>query len=203
MEFLSCPRDHARLVRAAAGSALCSSCIRQLERNLRELPGIHLEFLHDMSSISWRTNPTKVSGTRRRDRVDVSLFDIRHDILTILESWSGVIVEKLGTAAPARSVPHLTRFLLLHLDWLTTQSPAAEFADEIERLRHESLHAIDRAPDGSNPLIIECVVESCHGTINVPPKTTRLSCSSGHSWEMHEWLALRHLKIDKEKGSTA
>src|SRR5712664_4027495 len=96
MVFRPCPRNHAQEIRAATGSVLCSPCIKQLERNLRTLPVLHQEFLHDMSSTSQRINPTKVSGSHRRDHLNMSMFDTRHNILTILESWSGIIAEKPG-----------------------------------------------------------------------------------------------------------
>src|ERR1700738_2805564 len=113
MELRLCPRNHPREILAAGGSVLCGPCVRQLAGNLRALPVLHEELLHDMVSPPPRINPTKVSGSRIRDQhLNLSAFDTRHDILTILESWSGMIVEKLGTTAPTRSVLDLTYFLL-------------------------------------------------------------------------------------------
>lgn len=204
MEFRACPRNHTQIALAATGSTLCSPCIRQLERHLRALPGLHQEFLHDMSSTSRGVNPTKVTGSRERDHVNVSLFDTRHRILAILESWAGIIVEKLGTAAPSRTVPRLAGFLLRNLEWLTAQPPAADFADEIESLHAESVRTID-ADAEQGALTIECVMADCPGTIKVASRNTRntsngiLSCSSGHSWEMREWLSLRYLWINQRK----
>lgn len=207
MELRLCPRKHARETRAARGSLLCGTCLRQLEQNLRALPGLHQGSLHDVTSTSWRINPTKVSGSRKQDHLNISVLDARHNILASLDSWAGLIVEELGTTAPARSVPQLASFLLSHLDWLTAQAPAADFADEVESLRAELLRAIDPAPAERTALTIDCVVDHCTGTIDVSPRTARtadrrsIACTAGHSWEMREWLTLRHLMGRQGKGA--
>ena len=199
MEFRPCPRNHAKEIRAATGSFLCSPCGKQLERNLGALPMLHQELLHDISSTSQGINPTRVSGSIRVDYLDLSVFDTRHNILTILESWAGIVVERRRTVAPTRSVPHLVRFLILNLEWLAGQPPAADFADEIESLHGELLRAISPEPP-----TIKCVVNNCPGRINTSPQNIRragkasISCSSGHSWDTHEWLALRRLSIDDQ-----
>lgn len=100
MEFHSCPRNHAQQVPAAVSSVLCTGCVEQLERNLRALPGLHQEGLHHILSTSRRRNPTKVSGSRRRDHLNISALDARNNILAILESWSGFVVEKRGRPCP-------------------------------------------------------------------------------------------------------
>ncbi|KJY34526.1 hypothetical protein ADK60_27935 [Streptomyces sp. XY431] len=198
MEFHSCPRNHGREVPAAAGSVLCGPCIRQLEHTLRALPELHQECLHHIQTEPRRRNPTRVSGSRRRDRLNLSAIDARNNIVAILESWSRFAAERLGTTAVIRSVPHLTRFLGRHLDWLTAQPPAADFADEIEDLRLELLNAIDpEAGDRAVPTRA-CVVDGCPGTIDASPQhhnggRTSVGCSSGHSWGIREWLTLRHL----------
>ncbi|MFI9583702.1 hypothetical protein ACIHCQ_18035 [Streptomyces sp. NPDC052236] len=177
-----------------------------MERNLRALPGLHRECLHQMSSTSRRmNNPTKVSGSRKRDHLDISTLDTRHKILAILESWSGIIVEELKTIAPAHSVPHVARFLIINLEWLTAQPPAADFADEIENLHAELLRTIDPEPGNLHTLIRECVVDNCTGKISASPQNTgnagksSISCDSGHSWEMREWLILRQLMNRQRK----
>ncbi|MFF1381916.1 hypothetical protein [Streptomyces sp. NPDC058308] len=205
MEFRSCPRNHAQEIRVAVGSVLCTPCVEQLERTLRTLPGLHQEGLHHILSTSGRRNPTKVSGSRRRDHLNISALDARNNILAILESWAGYVVEKAQVPAPGRSVPHLACFLVLHLEWLTAQPPAVEFADEVESLRVESLRAIDPEPEGQQAPVIGCVVDDCPGTINASPPAARsaapggVSCTSGHSWEMRELLTIRHRRDRQRK----
>lgn len=209
MEFHICPRNHARELRASTGSVLCDPCMRQVEGNLRALPGLYQESLHHVAPISRRMNQTRVSGSRSRDHLNMSVIDTRHNILSILDSWSGFVVEKLGKDAPTRSVPHLSRFLLVNHEWLGTQPPAADFADEIDALRLEMLRTIDPAPGELHVSSRECVVDDCTGTINTASQRIgsaakgSIQCSSGHSWEMHEWITLRPLMERKRKAVSA
>lgn len=206
MQFHSCPRSHAVEIRAATGAVLCVPCTRQLERHLRAIPGLYQECLHHISSTSRRKNPTKVSGSRMGDHLNITALDVRNNVLAILESWSGTVVEEREKISPTRSVPHLARFLISNLGWLAAQSPAADFADEIAGLHTELLSTIDPESGDLNPLIRACAVDDCTGVINASPRNsgnagkTSISCSSGHSWEMREWLTLRHLMDRQRKG---
>ncbi|WP_372410187.1 hypothetical protein [Streptomyces luteireticuli] len=208
MEFDSCPRNHAEAVRSAAGSVLCAACIGQLDCRLRALPGLHQESLHHVLAIPRQRNPTKVSGSRRRDHLNMSALDARNDVLAVLESWSGYVAEELGTVVPARSVGPLAGFLLRNLEWLVGRPPAADFAAEIEGLHGALLRAVDPESGGRPRLpAVECVMDDCTGTINAAPQRgaggtagkSSIRCSSGHSWEIREWLTLRHLMVRRSK----
>nr|AEW22934.1 WT5.5 [Streptomyces sp. WT5] len=203
MEIHSCPEDQGQEAHAATASLLCDPGVerQELERSLRALPGLHQEGLHHvLAPTARRRNPTKVSGSRKRDHLNVAALDARSNIIAILESWAGYVADELGVTAPARSVPHLACFLLVHLDWLTAQPPAADFAEEIQGLHVELLRVIDPDRGERNQLAGQCVVDGCTGTINASPQSvgsagakSSISCSSGHSWEIREWLVLRHL----------
>lgn len=209
MKVHPCPRNHPREIPeipAAAGFTLCVLCIKQVENNLRIIPALHQESLHHVSPAPRRTNPTKVSGSRKRDHLDIAVLDVRHNILVILESWSGVVVQKTGTIAPPRSVPPLARFLTANLEWITAQPPAGDFADEIESIATELRRTIDPDPGGLNGLTRQCVVDDCAGTITAAPHKaentgrSNIGCSAGHSWELREWLTLRQL-IERQRKS--
>ncbi|MFD9393225.1 hypothetical protein ACFWBB_21665 [Streptomyces sp. NPDC060000] len=126
----------------------------------------------------------------------------------MLESWSEIVLEKLGTAAPDRTAAHLARFLVRHLRWLTAQPPAAEFAEEIESITAELRRIVDPDPGRLQTLIRKCVMDGCTGTISAAPqhRTAKntvgggISCSAGHSWESHELLTLRRLMERQRKG---
>jgi hypothetical protein len=199
MEFHACPGHHTPELRAAAGTVLCAACIGQVECGLRTLPGLYRESLHSVSPVSRRPSRTKVSGSRSGDQLNVSALDTRQNILAVLESWSEFVVEQLGKSAPQRSVPQLARFLLLHVGWLVAQPAAGDFAEEIEALRAELLGAVDPGPGDFRALITECVVDNCPGTISTSSHRagntggSSIGCSSGHTWEMHEWILLRPL----------
>ncbi|MBR8641432.1 hypothetical protein KEF29_24165 [Streptomyces tuirus] len=209
MEFYPCPRKHAQEIRVATGAVLCVPCVRQLHRQLRTLPELHQECLHDVLPAPGRRNPTKISGSRRRDYLNVSALDARSDVPAVLGSWADIVVAERATAAPRRSVPHLAGFLLRHLEWLVAQPPAADLADEIDRLHTGLARALEPDSGEHGPPAGTCVVDGCTGTIDASPKNTgnqgkrSISCSSGHSWEMREWLVLRHLMNGQRKDAVA
>lgn len=199
MEYHVCPRNHPQEFRAATGSVLCLPCAAQTESNLRALPGLYQESLHNVAPISRRPHQTKVSGSRSRDHLNMSALDTRHNILTVLESWSAFVAEEIGTVPPARTVPDLAHFLLRHLEWLAAQPPAGDFADEIEDLRAELVRTVDPGPGEPRATVRQCVVGGCTGTITTSAQRTgsagrsSIRCSSGHSWDVHEWITLRSL----------
>lgn len=207
MQLRSCPRSHAHECRTADGSVLCDACISQVERNLRTLPALYHESLQYASPTSRPSNPTRVSGSRTRDHLNVSVLDARYNILATLESWAEAFAEELDVAVPARSVSHLARFLTRHLEWLTSQPLAADFADEMEILAAELRGTID--PESNDLRIRKCVMDNCSGTINTSLTNSgsaprgSIECSAGHSWEMHEWLNLRHLMEQQRERVTA
>ena len=203
-----CPRSHDDERRAGTGSLLCADCLGQVERDLRALPGLHQESLHHVSPMPRRTNPTKVSGSARRDYLNISVLDARHNILETLVSWSEIVVEQRAVPAPAHSVPQLSRFLARHLEWLAAQPPAADFVDEIEGLVAELRGTIDPDPSSVNALVRQCAMDDCEGTMRPALNggvtgNGSIECSAGHSWEMHEWLNLRRLMEQQRKGVTA
>jgi hypothetical protein len=209
MEFHPCPRNHPQELRAVTGSVLCASCIKQVENNLRALPGLYQECLHHIIPPSRRMDQTKVSGSRKQDHLNVSALDTRYGIVSVLESWSQFVVDERGVTAPTRSVPQLVRFLVRHLEWLAGRPPAADFADEIDSLRAELLRTIDPGPGDAHGIVRQCVVDDCTGTIVTSPHAvgragkSSISCSSGHTWEMHEWIILRQLMERQRKEISA
>ncbi|MCI3221341.1 hypothetical protein [Streptomyces sp. NP-1717] len=206
MTLHTCPRGHAQENDSVAGFLLCAPCVGRVEGQLRALPALHQDCLHQASPAVRRTNPTKVMSSRNRDHLNVAVLDTRHRTLTVLESWSGMVTDKLGTAPPPRTVPHLARFLVRHLGWLVTQHPAVDFADEIEGLVVELRQTVDPAPSALHAVIRKCVVDGCAGTISAMPRggggtgARHLACSAGHSWEMREWLGLRKLMKRQREG---
>ncbi|TRO56457.1 hypothetical protein [Streptomyces sp. IB201691-2A2] len=209
MTVKPCPRNHADACHAADGSVLCVSCIGQAERTLRALPALHQECLLHASPTSRRSNPTKVSGSRTRDHLNLSVLDARYSSLTALESWSQTVAALRKVTAPARSVPRLARFLVQHLEWLLAQPYAAEFADEMESVAAELRSTIDPGSGELRTAIRTCVVDNCSGTISTSlgsgagARTGPLECSMGHAWEIGEWLNLRHLMEHQRKGADA
>ncbi|MCX5372781.1 hypothetical protein OG613_43015 [Streptomyces sp. NBC_00015] len=209
MTVQPCPRHHAHEGRAAGGSVLCARCAAQAERDLRALPALHQECLHHASPTSRRGNPTKVSGSRTRDHLNISVLDARHRLLTALGSWSQAVAGQHGIAVPGRSVAQLARFLAEHLAWLVAQPRAADFADEVGGLAAELRGMIDPGGGDLRTAIRTCVVDGCSGTISTSlsggerARAGRLGCSMGHVWDVREWLSLRHLLEQRREGADA
>lgn len=207
MTLPPCPRGHAQASSAAEGSVLCGPCLRRVEGQLRALPGLNQECLHRSSPSARRTNPTRVRVSRSHDTLDISVIDTRQRIHTTLASWAGLVAEKRGAAPPPRTVPHWARFLRRHLQWLAAQPAAPDFADEIESLVAASHQTIDPDPGAPRTLVGECVLEGCTGTVSASPLSGGtaggrcITCSSGHSWQMHEWLGLRKLMQGQRRGA--
>ncbi|MER5215119.1 hypothetical protein ABT063_32380 [Streptomyces sp. NPDC002838] len=205
LELHACPETPTQGPGEATESTLCASRILQLESNLRALPGLYQESLHHVSPISRRMHHTRVSGSRSTDHLNMSALDARHNILAILESWAEFVADTLGGIAPTRSVPHMAHFLLRNLEWLTEQPPATDFAEEIEGLRLELLRTIDPEPSEPHVFTWECVVTDCAGKITTSSQHvgtadgTSIRCSSGHTWELHEWVTLRPLVERRRK----
>lgn len=209
MTVFPCARKHSHEGDTADGSALCTLCIGQAERTLRTLPVLHQECLHHAAPTSRRSNPTKVSGSRTRDHLNVSVLDTRYHVLAVLEAWADVVTTERGIIAPARTVPQLAGFLAQHLGWLVSQPPAADFADEIEHLAAELRSTIDPGSGERRTAVRRCVMDNCSGTIapslnfSERPRTSRLECSMGHVWEMREWLKLRSLLEQQHIGANS
>ncbi|MGW7139498.1 hypothetical protein [Streptomyces xanthophaeus] len=129
----------------------------------------------------------------------MSVLEARHNSLAILDSWAGIITEKLGRAPLGRSALQFARLLTENLEWIAAQHLAVDFADEIDAVTAELRRAVDPDPNGLHAIMRKCVVGSCTGTISAAPETaghsgrSSLKCSAGHSWEMREWLTLRQL----------
>ncbi|MFD9906035.1 hypothetical protein [Streptomyces sp. NPDC059063] len=207
MTVWQCSRNNSHEGDAVAGSLLCAHCIGQAEATLRVLPALHQECLHHTAPAPRRSNPTRVSGSRTLDQVNIAVLEARSRLLAALEAWSDTVAAGRGIAVPARSVPRLAAFLAEHLRWLAAQPCAADFVDETERLAAELRAAIDPASGELRTAIRKCVVDRCGGVITTPlnsggrPPADRLECSMGHVWEIREWLKLRSLMEQQRTGA--
>ncbi|BBA98086.1 putative ovmZ homologue [Actinacidiphila reveromycinica] len=207
MQSRTCPGTPQQGHGIAAESFLSPARLRHLKGNLAALPGLYQETLHHISPVSRQMHQTRVSGSRNTDQLSMSALDARQNILAILESWADLVVDKHGGEILTRSVPHLTYFLMRNLGWLTAQPQAADFADEIDGLRLELLRTIDPEPAEPDLLTWDCVVAGCGGKITTPTQHVGNSdgksvrCSSGHTWEIHEWITLRPLMARQGKAA--
>lgn len=123
---------------------------------------------------------------------------VRTDIMTLLASWSGFVVEETKVSPPGRrAVAELATFLDDHLDWLLAHSAALDFVDEID----DVALAARRAARPDNVLHIElgsCIKAGCDSPIAATTVTAdgaspgTVECEAGHVFPPHQWLLVAH-----------
>ncbi len=205
MKAFLCPTRHPGQPPAGSHALLSPACLRRVEHNLRALPSLHQECLHHATPPPKRTNPTKVSGTRNPHQLNLAILDTRHRLLTTLQTWSTYVLRHHGGRPPTRSVPPLTHFLTTNLPWLAAQPPAPDFAHQIDTITTDLHRIIDPHSAAPVPPTRQCVIDGCTGTITPMSHArgnTTITCSSGHTWEIHEWLALRQLIQQQNQATT-
>jgi hypothetical protein len=121
---------------------------------------------------------------------------VRTDILRTLSSWAGLVYNERAYAGPiVRTPASLAGFLIENLNWLAAHAAIADFASEIEDVRHSARACIqDRAPRPND--LGTCVHPGCDQSV-CPDRSgqkqsavRRVSCGAGHSWPITEWLLL-------------
>jgi hypothetical protein len=140
----------------------------------------------------------RVSGSRKiTPRIDPHALAIRTDIMSVLASWTDLVVAEHAGAVglPAREIPTIAAFLATRLDWLSGHPAVADFAEEIGRLADSA-----RAYVASRHIIrIElgpCITPECDATVFAILRSGERSpasgvrCEAGHVWPPSQWLLL-------------
>jgi hypothetical protein len=197
-----------RQVTARVG--LCPACRNDLTAALRGLPGLHDECGRLLGG-------SPGAGGELRDRTsggplpglpfNTAAADARSAIVSVLGSWSGMVVEGRGVAAPPRTVPALAAFLACHLDWVTERA-AAELSAEIAELVRTARRVV--CPDPLRRMAIgPCVEAGCPGRLTAlvhsgDPRRSEVRCDAEplHRWADHEWLRLRR-RMETGEGAGA
>jgi hypothetical protein len=123
---------------------------------------------------------------------------IRTEMMTVLASWAGLVVDERSVPRPLRRDIHaLTDFLLTHIDWLAQHAAAGELAAEIGTLVRSAEDTI--SPDTAVRVELgPCNRSGCDGVVSVviggdvEPTPNLMSCDSGHALPPQQWLMLRH-----------
>ncbi|MFG2357355.1 hypothetical protein [Streptomyces sp. NPDC048521] len=126
--------------------------------------------------------------------LNTAAVEVRTAITRVLASWSGLVAEQRGTAAPRREVPALTGFLLRHLDWLSGHEAVGDLTEEVAGLMRAAARVVDAPPERSLP-VGACRTAGCGGTLvarsvrdsGTPPEVV-CTATPAHRWELHEWL---------------
>ncbi|MFI2778812.1 hypothetical protein [Streptomyces sp. ALB3] len=183
---------------AAAGHRLCAVCLEQLSVELRRLPELYEACGRRLDGGSRdMTRPRTSGGPLRGMPFDAQAAEVRSEILGVLGSWAGAVVEERGVPAPPRAALPLRVFLCRHLGWLAAHEAAGEFAGEVSRLVRRARRVVD--PEVRHRMSVGgCVEPGCPGALTAVvragrqrlPAVIRCDHDPAHSWPGHEWLQL-------------
>jgi hypothetical protein len=134
---------------------------------------------------------------------------IRTDMITVLASWAGLIVDERRVPRPRRrDVRSLADFLVRHLDWLAGHSAAGDAAAEIAALVRAAEDTI--SPDRAVRMELgPCDLSGCGRVISVTvrgdgdPTPSTIRCEGGHMLPPRRWLMLKHRIERARHGSRA
>lgn len=149
-----------------SGIRLCGDCLFALTAALASLPGLYEEcgrVLSGARTRRWEERPS-AGGPQRGIPLNTAAADVRSAMLRVLASWSGLVVDERGVAAPRREVPELAGFLLRHVDWLAAHDAVADLTAEASRLARRARRVVEPPPASGVP-VGPCPVEECAGTL--------------------------------------
>ncbi len=181
---------------AAPGLRLCWGCRHTARSDLIRLPVLYKDCERVLTPRR-QGYEKKVSGRRLNGiSLDDTAVTVRSDIVDVLASWSGLVVDERGVTGPdKREVAQLVGFLDSHLDWLVAHPAAHDFADEIAALVNAARDVID--PDPTLRMELgRCAESGCghmmYATIRAEnePRRHTVSCEAGHVWQPQQWLLL-------------
>lgn len=182
--------------RVIAGSRLCRACQNDLAAGLENLPELYNEcgrLLGGSDQPRDRTSGGPMPGMP----FNAAAADVRAAILSVLGSWSGMVIEERRVTAPRRTVTALATFLGNHVDWMGAHVTANEVTDEVAQLVRSARHiaypnSVRRVSIGS------CVEVDCAGELvafvhpQEPLQPAEISCNADpcHSWLEYQWIQL-------------
>ncbi len=112
-------------------------------------------------------------------------LDARSRVLTVLASWSGLVVGERGGPGPRlREVDALVRYLLANLDWLLAHAAAADFEAEVREVARAA-----RRVGGTEEHRREVGACATCGS-RVWAGRSAVRCERGHDLPVREWLLL-------------
>ncbi|GHF10249.1 hypothetical protein GCM10017776_29990 [Streptomyces griseoluteus] len=189
---------------AARGSRLCPVCRDRLMGELRQLPALYEECGRRLSGTDQPRERTS-GGPLPGMPFNTAASEARSEILGVLRSWAGVVVDARRSGTARDRVPVLAAFLSRHVEWLAAHAAAADVCEEVAGLVRRTRRVIDPEPL-SRVAIGACVETACSGelTAMVRPRQAHrpaeIVCSAdpAHRWPGHEWLRLSRRLAQEE-----
>lgn len=183
---------------AENGLRVCVVCRDKLAAHLREIPALYRQCGRILVN-RYERGPERIRGGMPGGiSLNDAVFTARADMLSVLASWCGLVVDERPVShPPRREIDALARFLSIHLEWLTGHPAAGSAVTEIHDVAVEAATAVD--PDPSMRLELgPCARAGCVSTVHMivrartSESNARVSCGAGHVWRPYEWLRLGH-----------
>lgn len=182
--------------RVAPGLEICAECRDQAEEHLVDLPVLYEMCAYELD-LRRPAPRERVSGYRPHGIVlRDTVVAVRADIQGVLTSWCGLVTSERGVLGPDQlSVRQLTRFVAVHLNWLTRHPAAPDLVDELADLFGAAREVL-RPPDEQRRVLGPCAHPGCGLMVLAHPgpdngAADRVSCEAGHVWRPEHWLLLR------------
>lgn len=180
----------------APGLRLCLVCRNRLASDLAGLPKLYEASEGALAHRRHRAVERVRGGRPNGICLNGAVLEARSDMLRILASWSGMVVDERGVTGPdQREIRHLASFLTTHADWLAAHTTAADIAGEIADLVKSARDAIN--PNTTTWMELgPCGQPGCEQTVRAVVRAendllpARVSCEAGHVWPPHQWLLL-------------
>jgi hypothetical protein len=180
---------------AEAGRQLCCPCLDALTDRLGALPALYRSCGSALEGEATGLREKTSGGPLPGRALNTAAVEVRAEILTVLASWSGLVVQERRASTPDRDVELLAGFLLTHTEWLAVHPAADELTAEIARVER----AARRVAHGErvrSMAVGPCVVPACGGELTAavrPDHGTRVQCGTDpdHSWDGPQLTGLR------------
>jgi hypothetical protein len=199
-------RSHVELL---TRPGLCGSCRTGLSDHLTMLPKLY----RWSEEILLNTRISDVGRIRGGLPGGISLnvpaVKLRTEMLTILASWAGLVVDERPVGRPpGREVCALATFLRAHLEWLAEHPAAADAAAEIAALVGDAKKLL--APDAAERTELgPCRKAGCGGIVSIVARgvggdsSKTIECDGGHVLPPEQWLMLKYQIEQAGRGSRA
>jgi len=178
----------------SGGGILNSNTVDEIRELVRVIPWLYEQCAVGAGSGDGHVVLVHSSAKRQaRSGPGDHVIEARRKIEEILSSWTAMVVEELGVAAPQVGVRSHSGFLNAHAGWLAGHSSADDLMRELDDLAGAAVPVIDRR--GRGPIELgQCVEDGCFAPLvaDVENSATLVRCEVGHRWSARDWLRIMY-----------